>query len=222
MRGGDNGDKGPREKLLAGGPAALSDPELLALFLRTGIRGRAVLDVARDILDTYGGIRGLLDLGAGALGARGVGPVSYCQLAGALELTKRYLLTGVRRGYSVADPADARLYLQARLSGYKREVFAVVFLDNQHRAIEYEELFFGTIDGASVHPREVVKRVLEHNAAAVIFAHNHPSGVAEPSLADRRITERLQRALALVDVRVLDHMVIGDAEVVSFAERGLL
>ena len=140
----------------------------------------------------------------------------------ALEFAERYWAEGMRRGYSVADPGDARCYVRARLGRYERGVFACVFLDNQHRLLAYEELFFGTIDGAAVHPREVVRRALGLNAAAVILAHNHPSGVAEPSQADRRITVRLQQALGLVDVRVLDHLIVGDAEIVSLAERGLL
>ncbi len=143
-------------------------------------------------------------------------------LAAAVELAERYWSEGVQRGYSVADPGDARRYVRARLSRYEREVFGCVFLDNQHRLLAYEELFYGTIDGASVYPREVVKRALALNAAALILAHNHPSGIAEPSQADQRITVRLQQALALVDVRVLDHLVVGDAEIVSFAERGML
>jgi DNA repair protein RadC len=155
-------------------------------------------------------------------GARGMGPAKFAQLRAALELTQRYLQAGFERGDAISDPAVTRQYLKGKLRGYGREVFACMYLDNQHRLISYEELFFGTIDGASVHPREVVKRVLKHNAAAVIFAHNHPSGVAEPSQADRRITDRLKSALLLVDVRVLDHMIVGDQEVLSFAERGLL
>lgn len=213
----------PREKLLELGAKALSDAELLAIFLRTGIRNKPVLELARDLLARFGGIRGLLEAEREALTATpGVGTAKFVQLQAALELTERFLETSFSRGDAISDPGMTRRYLKGKLRGYVREVFACLFLDNQHRLICYEELFFGTIDGASVHPREVVRRVLKHNAAAVIFAHNHPSGVAEPSQADRRITERLKSALALVDVRVLDHMVVGDQDVTSFAERGLL
>lgn len=213
----------PREKLLEFGAKALSDAELLAIFLRTGLKNKPVLDLARDLLVRFGGIRGLLEAECDALtSAPGIGTAKFVQLQAALELTERYLETSFTRGDAISDPGMTRRYLKGKLRGYAQEVFACMFLDNQHRLISYEELFFGTIDGASVHPREVVRRVLRHNAAAVIFAHNHPSGVAEPSQADRRITERLKSALALVDVRVLDHMVVGDEEVTSFAERGLL
>jgi len=213
----------PREKLLEYGAGALSDAELLAIFLRTGVKGKSVLELARELLSKFGGVRGLLEADRDALtGAAGVGIAKYAQLQAALELTERYLQAGFARGDAISDPGVTRRYLKSKLRGYTREVFACMYLDNQHRLIRYEELFFGTIDGASVHPREVVKRVLKHNAAAVIFAHNHPSGVAEPSQADRRITDRLKSALLLVDVRVLDHMIVGDEEVLSFAERGLL
>ncbi|MCB1645451.1 MAG: DNA repair protein RadC [Pseudomonadales bacterium] len=213
----------PREKLLARGPAFLTDTELLAIFLSTGVRGIPVLQVAEELLATFGGVRGLLEADSRqVMNARGVGPARYAQLRAALEITERYLKAGFERGDAITDPDSTRRYLMTRLRGYSREVFACMYLDNQHRLIEYEELFFGTIDGASVHPREVVKRALGHNAAAVIFAHNHPSGIAEPSQADQRITERLKSSLLLVDIRVLDHMIVGDQEVMSFAERGLL
>lgn len=213
----------PREKLLASGAKALSDAELLAIFLRTGVRNKPVLELARDLLVQFGGIRGLLEAEQDALtAAPGIGVAKFVQLQAALELTERFLETSFSRGDAISDPGMTRRYLKGKLRGYVQEVFACMFLDNQHRLICFEELFFGTIDGASVHPREVVRRVLRHNAAAVIFAHNHPSGIAEPSQADRRITDRLKSALALVDVRVLDHMVVGDQEVTSFAERGLL
>lgn len=213
----------PREKLLALGAGALSDAELLAIFLRTGLRDKPVLQLARELLVTFGGLRGLLEAEKERLtGAPGIGAAKYVQLQAALELAERYLETSFSRGDAISDPGMTRRYLKGKLRGHPQEVFACLFLDNQHRLIRYEELFYGTIDGASVHPREVVRRVIRHNAAAVIFAHNHPSGVAEPSQADRRITDRLKSALALVDVRVLDHMVVGDQEVTSFAERGLL
>lgn len=181
---------------------------------------------AEALIDRAGGLRalvsGLVNGGAGDCAGAATTAVQREGVLAALEFAERYWAEGVRRGYSVADPGDARCYVRARLGRYEREVFACVFLDNQHRLLAYEELFFGTIDGATVHPREVVKRALGLNAAAVILAHNHPSGVAEPSQADRRITVRLQQALGLVDVRVLDHLVVGDAEIVSLAERGLL
>ncbi len=215
--------EGPREKLLRLGAASLSDAELLAIFLRTGIRDRPALEIAGDLLERFGDLRGLLEAELEAvLEVPGVGLAKLAPLRACLELSERYLECRCRRGDVMGDPSSTRAFLKGKLRGYEREVFAVMYLDNQHRLIAWEELFFGTIDGASVHPREVVKQVLEHNAAAVIFAHNHPSGVAEPSQADRRITERLKAALLLVDVRVLDHMIVGDSEVLSFAERGLI
>lgn len=217
------GAERPREKLLQLGPGALSDPELVAIFLRTGVRGRPVMALARELLVQFDGVRGLLEASAvEVIAAPGMGVAKYAQLRAALELSERYLQCGFERGEAITDPTLTRRYLMGKLRHYSREVFACMYLDNQHRLIQYEELFFGTIDGASVHPREVVKRALDHNAAAVIFAHNHPSGLAEPSQADQRITDRLKSALLLVDVRVLDHMVVGDQEVVSFAERGFL
>ena len=213
----------PREKLLASGPGALSDAELLAIFLRTGMKGKPVMELARDLIEQFKGLRGLLEADYARLTkTAGIGLAKYVQLKAALELSERYLRSGFERGDAFSDPASTRRYLMSKLRAYSREVFACMYLDSQHRLIQYEELFFGTIDGASVHPREVVKKALEHNAAAVIFAHNHPSGVAEPSQADLRITDRLKSAMLLVDVRVLDHMIVGDGEVTSFAERGLL
>ena len=214
---------GPREKLLTMGASTLSDAELLAIFLGTGSRQQPVLELARHLLDRFGGIRGLLEAEhEEVVGVSGIGPAKYAKLSASRELVQRYFESAARRGDVIADPDNTRRYLASRLRHYEREVFACLFLDNQHRLIRYEELFLGTIDGASVHPREVVKQVLFHNAAAVIFAHNHPSGVSAPSQADRRITERLRSALSLVDVRVLDHMIVGDTEVLSFAEKGLL
>ena len=213
----------PREKLLSFGAASLSDAELLAIFLRTGTRMKPVMALARDLLNEFHGVRGLLEADKQTLiGAYGIGEAKFAQLHAALELTERYLQSGFERGDPITDPGTTRRFLKSKLRGYAREVFACLYMDNQHRLIKYEELFFGTINGASVHPREVVKHALKHNAAAVIFAHNHSSGVAEPSQADQRITDRLKSALLLVDVRVLDHMIIGDREVLSFAEKGLL
>lgn len=213
----------PREKLLKHGSKALTDQELLALFLRTGTRAKGVMALSRELIETFGGLRGLLQADqAEILSTNGIGVATYVQLKAALEITERYIETGLERGDALSDPMMTRRYLKSKLRNYDREVFACLYLDNQHRLIRYRELFFGTIDGASVHPREVVKSVLSENAAAVIFAHNHPSGIVEPSQADERITRHLKSALALVEVRVLDHMIVGDKEVVSFAERGLL
>jgi DNA repair protein RadC len=213
----------PREKLLERGAAALSDAELLAIFLRTGIRGKSAVGLARDLLNRFGGLRALLDTALDDfLQANGVGRAKYVQLQGALELGRRYLEADLRREHALTSPLATRSYLKSRLRAYDREVFACLFLDNRHRIIAFEELFYGTIDTASVHPREVVKAALRHRAAAVILAHNHPSGVAEPSRADEHLTHRLKEALALVDIRVLDHFVVGDGEPVSLAERGLI
>lgn len=213
----------PREKLLSLGPQALSDAELLAIFLRTGVRGKSAVDLARDLLIRHGGLRPLLTLAADTLCAtQGLGPAKYAQLQAALEITRRHLRATLERGDALSSPSDTRSYLRARLRDYPHEVFACLFLDNRHRVIRYDELFRGTIDGASVHPREVVKEALRCNAAALILAHNHPSGIAEPSQADRALTGRLKAALALVDIRILDHFIVGDREVVSLAEQGLI
>ena len=213
----------PREKMLAKGAQSLSDAELLAIFLGTGVRGLPVLDLARALLGQFGGIRGLLEAERAAVESlRGVGRAKYALIHCALELVRRYLRTGLDRGEAVTSPETTRDFLHMQMRDHPREAFACLFLDNQHRLIAYEELFYGTIDGTVVHPREVARRALELNAAAVVLAHNHPSGVAEPSEADRRITGRLQAALDLLDIRVLDHLVVGDTDVVSFADRGLL
>ena len=213
----------PRERLLMQGAEVLSDAELLAIFLRTGVKGHSAVELARELLGEHGGLAGLLDREASGLAAcYGLGPAKAAQLLAALELGRRYLATRLRRETTFTSPEQTRQYLSLRLRGRPFEVFACLFLDNRHRLIAFEELFTDTIDGASVHPREVVRRCLAHNAAAVILAHNHPSGVAEPSRADRQITRRLQQALDLIDVRVLDHLVVGDGDPVSFAERGLL
>ncbi len=214
---------GPRETLLERGADAMSDAELLAIILGTGTAKRDVLQLSCDLLSEFGGLRGLLCAEDRELrAANGLGNARIATLRASLALTERYLRAGLAERDVISDPTVTRAYLRQKLRHYEREVFACLFLDNQHRVIEYEELFFGTIDAATVHPREVVKRLLAVNAAAVIFAHNHPSGIAEPSQADQRITSRLVSACALVDVRVLDHLVVGDADIVSFAERGLL
>lgn len=213
----------PREKLLARGADALSDAELLAIFLRTGVAGKTAVDLARELLDQFGNLRRLLEASAAEFCAGpGLGEAKFAQLQAVLEMARRHLYEGLQSRDVLANPAQARQYLRAQLRDEAREVFAVLFLDSRHRVLTFERLFFGTIDGAVVYPREVVRRCLRHNAAAVIIAHNHPSGMAEPSQADRRITERLRAALGLVDVRLLDHVVVGDLESFSFADRGWL
>ncbi|RJQ47509.1 MAG: JAB domain-containing protein [Gammaproteobacteria bacterium] len=213
----------PREKLLSRGPAALSDAELLAIFLRTGMRGKSAVDLARELLTRFGTLRTLLEAGrADFCESPGLGDAKYAQLQAVLEMARRHLLEKLTRDSALSNVEDTRAYLTACLRAYRHEVFGCLFLDNRHRVIAFEELFRGTLDGASVHPREVVKRALAHNAAALIFAHNHPSGVSEPSRADEQITLRLKEALALVEVRVLDHFIIGDGRAVSLAERGML
>ncbi len=213
----------PREKLLQRGADALSDAELLAIFLRTGLPGCSAVQLARDLIQRFGGLRGLLGADETAFcAAPGLGRAKYAQLQAVLEISRRHLAETLQRESAFTSPDATRNYLSSRLRDYAHEVFAVLFLDNQHRLIAFEELFRGTLDSASVYPREVVKAALSHNAAALILAHNHPSGIAEPSQADRQITERLVRALALVDIRVLDHLVVGDGQPVSFAERGWL
>ena len=213
----------PREKLLERGEHTLSDAELLAIFLRTGVPGKTAVDLARDLLARFGGLGKLLRADRESFcKGRGLGVAKYVQLRAVVEMARRHLEARIEGGDVLTSPAATRAFLRARLQDHPYEVFACLFLDNRHRVIRYEELFRGTIDGASVHPREVVRRALAHNAAALILAHNHPSGVAEPSGADRRITRRLVDALALVEIRVLDHLVVGHGEAFSFAERGLL
>lgn len=213
----------PREKLLARGPEALSDAELLAIFLRTGVRGKTALDVARAMLSEHGGLRSLLAAGRERLCATpGLGDAKAAMLLAALELGRRHLEEGLVRGQPLHSSQDTRDYLRAQLRDLEHEVFSALFLDNRHRVLAFETLFTGTLNGTAVYPREVLKRAFRHNAAAVIFAHNHPSGVAEPSRADEVLTARLKAALELVDIRVLDHLVVGDGEIVSFSERGLL
>ncbi len=213
----------PREKLLARGPQALSDAELLAIFLRTGTAGKTAVDLARELLVRFGGLRPLLTADVEAMcDAPGLGPAKYAQLAAALEMGRRHLGEKLARGAALESTADTRRYLASRLRDLPYEVFCCLFLDNRHRVLGFEELFRGTLNGTAVYPREIVKRALSHNAAAVILVHNHPSGVAEPSRADETLTDRLKEALTLVDVRLLDHLVVGDGEMVSFSERGLL
>jgi DNA repair protein RadC len=214
----------PREKLLRGGAGNLSDAELLAVLLGTpGQRGMNVVDMARSLLARHRSLRELLQAGpARILGVPGLGPAGYCRLQAALELARRHYAEALKAGPVLDSPRATREFLIAQLRDSPHEVFCCLHLDNRHRLIAFEELFRGTIDGASVHPREVVKQALARNAAALILAHNHPSGVAEPSQADELITRRLREALALVDIRVLDHLIVADTGCLSFAERGLL
>jgi len=213
----------PREKLLSLGSNALSDAELLAIFLRTGIKGKTAVDLARDIIAYFGGLRNLLLADKDVFCQfSGLGEAKFAQLQAVIELSRRHLKETMQRDEFLKNPQSTQDYLSARLRDLPYEVFACLFLDNQHRVIEFEVLFQGTINGSSVHPREVVRKTLKHNAAALILAHNHPSGIAEPSAADRHITQQLIQALALIDVRVLDHIVVGDGECVAFSERGWL
>ncbi|MDP2557287.1 DNA repair protein RadC [Photobacterium damselae subsp. piscicida] len=213
----------PREKLLARGAQALTDAELLAIFLRTGIAGMNAIELADFLLKEFGSLRALLSANQKTFCQhKGLGPAKYAQLQAVIAMNERHLEETLKRFDVLSSPQQTRNYLSHKLRDQHREVFFVLFLDNQHRVICGEALFFGTIDSASVYPREIVKKSLELNAAAAILAHNHPSGVAEPSQADRRITQKISDALALVDIRVLNHFVIGDGELVSFAERGWL
>jgi DNA repair protein RadC len=213
----------PREKLLLQGADTLTESELLAVLLRHGHRGANALDLARSLLVEFGSLRGLLSAGRGEVCRhRGIGPTRWAELQAALELARRHYLERLRQGPSLTSPRAAREFLVARLRDKDHEVFCCLYLDSRHRLMCFEELFRGTIDGASVHPREVVKQALARNATAVILAHNHPSGVAEPSQADELITTRLRDALALVDIRVLDHLIVGDGTCTSLAERGVV
>lgn len=213
--------EGPREKLLLKGAGHLSDAELLAVILRNGLAGQNAVDLARNMIHQFGGLRSLLSAPKSQVcKLAGVGPVKYAQLQAAAEISKRIAHENLQRGQILTNPDLTRDYLMRQLTDRSYEVFALLLLDTQHRVIQFVELFRGTIDSASVYPREVVSLVLEKKAAAVIVCHNHPSGIAEPSQADRRITERIKNALATIDVSLLDHMVVGDQEIVSFAERG--
>ena len=211
----------PREKLLALGSSALTDAELLAIFLRTGIKGKTAVDLAHDIISHFGGLRSLLTADKESFCQfSGLGEAKFAQLQAVIELSHRHLKETLQRGEFLQNPEATQNYLSSRLRDLPYEVFSCLFLDNQHRVIEFEILFQGTINSASVHPREVVRKTLKHNAAALILAHNHPSGIAEPSSADRNITKQLTDALALIDVRILDHIVVGDGECVAFSQRG--
>ncbi len=217
-------DERPRERLLAQGPSVLSDAELLAIFLRVGVKGKSAVDLARDLIGEFGGLNRLFAATRVEFSAvRGMGPAKYAQLQAVLEMARRTLGEEMRQGALFSSPGAVRDYLRLHLAGLPYEVFFAIWLDAQNRLIADEELFRGTLTQTSVYPREVVKAALRHNAAAVVLAHNHPSGLAEPSRADELLTRELKRALALVDVRVLDHFIVaGQAQPLSFSERGLL
>lgn len=210
-----------RQRLLEQGPGALSEAELLALLLPNNSK-RSPADFASELLIRFGSLRALLSAGRQDAAAAGLSDVAYSTLQAAMELTRRHYEQLMITGAALTNPRATREYVRMRLRDLPHEVFACIYLDNRHRVIAFEELFRGTIDGASVHPREVVKEALARNAAALILVHNHPSGIAEPSQADELITRRLKEALGLVDVRVLDHLIVGDGVCESFAERGLL
>ena len=212
----------PRERLLEQGAEALSDAELLAIFLRTGVKGKTAVDLARDLLSQFGGLRELLEADLKTFTqAKGLGLAKFVQLQACLEMSRRFLLKGIKRDGPLTNPNDAKQYLLIKMRDYCKEVFACLFLDTKHFVIEFEELFSGTLQSAEVHPREVIKQTLKHNAHAVILVHNHPSGDAKPSQADIEITHTLRDALSLMDVKVLDHLIVGN-DVTSLAEMGHL
>jgi len=211
----------PREKLLNQGANSLSDAELLAIFLRTGVKGCHVVDLARKLLSNFGSIAGIYRANQQEFCTQnGLGAAKYVQLQACLEMSKRYLAEELKQGRALTSSQATRDYLITELRHQTREVFAVMFLDNQHQILKFEPLFYGTIDAAAVYPRVVVEQALKHQAAAVILSHNHPSGVAQASIADKQITIRLEQALALVDVRVLDHIIVAGNRCYSFSENG--
>ena len=211
----------PREKLLQHGSGSLSDAELLAIFLRTGVSGKSAVDLARHLLSEFGSLRALLEADLRAFCRQlGLGPAKFSQMQAVLEMSRRPLDERLRRESALESPQAVRDYFKALLRHEPHEVFGCLFLDTRHRMLAFEVLFRGSIDSASVYPRQVVKRALAHNAAAVIFCHNHPSGISEPSQADRTLTRRLIQALDLIEVRVLDHFIVGDGQPLSMVERG--
>jgi len=210
----------PRERLLAQGAAALSDAELLAVMLRTGIAGKSAVELGRDLLERFKGVAGIF--GGDLTGVKGLGPAKRAQFEAAMELARRSLRDGMRSADALTSPGAVRDYLRLAISSREHEVFVCLWLDAQHRVIASQELFRGTLTQTSVYPREIVKAGLRANAAAVIFAHNHPSGVAQPSQADELLTRNLKEALSLVDIKVLDHFIVAGQQTLSFAERGLL
>jgi len=212
----------PRERLLHQGVNALSDAELLAIFLRTGVKGKTAVDLARELIKQFG-LRGLLQADLQTFCQQpGMGKAKYAQLQACLEMGRRHLFSQLQHSSVLNNPHDAAYFLLSQLSEKNREVFAVLFMDAQHQVLAYEELFFGGIQHVAVHPREIVKRVLHHNASAVLIAHNHPSGDIKPSQQDLQLTKSVQAALALVEVSLLDHMIIGHDQVFSFTQKGLL
>ena len=211
----------PREKLLEHGASSLSDAELLAIFLRTGVSGKSAVDLARHLLMEFGSLRALLEADLRAFCRHlGLGPAKFSQLQAVLEMSRRHLAERLRRDSALQSPQAVRDYLKSLLRHEPHEVFGCLFMDSKHRMLAFEVLFRGSIDSASVYPRQVVKRALAHNAAAVIFCHNHPSGISEPSQADSLLTQHLIKALDLIEVRVLDHFIVGDGQPLSMVERG--
>jgi DNA repair protein RadC len=212
----------PRERLLQHGAGALSDAELLALLLGSGVHGSSALDLARSLIADFGSLRNLLSAERGRWTRKGIGPARYATVQAGVELARRHFREALRVGCALGEPQATRRFLQVQLRDRPYEVFCCLYLDSRHRLIAFEEIFRGTVDMAGVHPREVLRQTLLHNASAVIFAHNHPSGVLEPSRADELITRRLKDALSLLDVRTLDHFIVGDGGCYSFSEHGLL
>ena len=212
----------PRERLLAHGAKVLSDAELVAILLRTGLPGKSAVDLGRELMQRFNGVSGVLEAGARLGEIKGLGPAKRAQFTAAIELARRALQEKMKETAALTSPGEVRDYLRLALSRREEEAFVCIWLDAQHKVIEIQEAFAGTLTQTSVYPREIVKAALARNAAAVIFAHNHPSGVAQPSLADELLTRNLKEALALVDVKVLDHFIVAANQAISFAERGLL
>jgi DNA repair protein RadC len=212
----------PRERLFAKGADTLSDAELVAILLRTGLRGKSAVELGRELVDEFKGVSGVLEAGARLGQIKGLGPAKTAQFAAAIELARRALQEKLKENAALTSPGEVRDYLRLALSRREEEAFVCIWLDAQHKVIEIKEAFTGTLTQTSVYPREIVKAALARNAAAVIFAHNHPSGVAQPSQADELLTRNLKEALALVDVKVLDHFIVAGNQAISFAERGLL
>ena len=212
----------PRERLLAEGAKVLSDAELVAVLLRTGLPGKSAVELGRELVHEFNGVSGVLEAGARLGAIKGLGPAKAAQFAAAMELARRALQEELKRTSALTSPGAVRDYLRLAIGGRAHEVFVCIWLDAQHRVIKFEEPFQGTLTQTSVYPREIVKAALACNAAAVIFAHNHPSGAAQPSQADELLTANLKEALALIEVRVLDHFIVAGHQAISFAERGLL
>ncbi len=216
-------DERPREKLLQLGPHALTDAELLAIFLRTGISGLSAVSLAKQLLTHFKSLRALLEADRESFTAQhGLGEAKFVQLQAVIEMSRRHMESTLEKGDAFINSQATQLYFKQRLRHHQQEVFACLFLDNQHQLIAFDELFFGTINNAAVYPREVVKKALHYNSAAAIIGHNHPSGIAEPSQSDISLTQQIQSALELVDIRLLDHVIVGDATVISLAESGHL